>query len=157
MIPTEWWGAPSISGTHGQIHFWKFYVNYSCPWLRGMRMVKWAGWRLRETDGLHERWGNNTNNCPCARIRHDAIFNWCIELRGGMPSVLRNKKYCALKGKGGIDFLWCIYLIQLAHFWRAGEMSNVIRHNTSRRLSHFRVESLLLVLLKFFVGWIFSR
>lgn len=36
-------GNPSVSGTRGQTHFWKFHVNYSCPWLPGLKGGKKKG------------------------------------------------------------------------------------------------------------------
>lgn len=83
---------PSISGARGQIHFWKFHVNYSRPWLWGRAKDHCGDGGLVEDGRRREHppsphspflspgWGNNTNNCPRARIRHGATFNWRIEL-----------------------------------------------------------------------------
>ena len=81
---------PSISGARGQIHFWKFHVNYSRPWLWGRAKEHYGdggpvedGQRREHPPSPHSPylspgWGHNTNNR--ARIRHGPTFNWRVEL-----------------------------------------------------------------------------
>ncbi len=79
-------GSPSVSGTRGQTHFWKFHVNYSRPLTRrrvGTGVEKGGGGQMGVMVPMPPSlgWGHNTNKCPRAKIRHDATFDWCIELR----------------------------------------------------------------------------
>lgn len=84
--PSRVVGSPSVSGTRGQTHFWKFHVNYSRPWLAGESGLGWRKGGGGQTGVMAPLppslgWGHNTNKCPRAKIRHDATFDWCIELR----------------------------------------------------------------------------
>lgn len=109
-------GSPSVSGTRGQTHFWKFHVNYSRPWLVGESGLGWRNEGVGQTGVMAPLppslgWGHNNNKCPRAKIRHDSTFDRCIKLR----LQHEKEKYWALKWRRGIDFSWCICLIQLVH------------------------------------------